>query len=154
MKTVTNTSTVDVDYEGRLDNGNLFDTSNVDIAKKEGIFTEERSYVPLHITLGEGMLIKGFEDGLIGMEEGQEKTVNIKAEDAYGERREDLIQRFEKDPERDKELQVGMMITVNIEDKQVPAVVTEVSDFISLDFNHPLAGKNLTFKIKVVKIEN
>lgn len=154
MKKVKVGSVIDVDYEGRFDDGKLFDTSKADVAKKEGVYVEERDYAPLHVTLGQGMLIKGFEDALIDMEEGQEKTVNIKAKDAYGETKLELIKNFKKDPERDKELNVGLVVLVNVEGRQIPARVSEVSENISLDFNHPLAGKDLTFKIKVVKVEN
>ncbi len=153
MKKVNKDSTVDVDYEGRTDDGKLFDTSKLDLAKKEGIFHEEREYAPLHATLGQGMLIKGFEEGLIGMEEGQEKTINIKAQDAYGEKRPELLKSFPKDPEKDKDLKEGMVVIVNIQERQVPAQVIEVSDNITLDFNHPLAGKDLIFNLKVLKIE-
>ena len=151
MKNVSNGSIVDVDYEGRTEDGKLFDTSKADVAKKEETFQEQRNYEPLHITVGQGMLIKA---ALIGMEEGQEKTVKIKSDDAYGERKQELIKTFPKDQERDAELKKGMVVLVNVEGRQIPALVTEVSDNISLDFNHPLAGKDLTFKIKVVKIEN
>ena len=153
METVKPGSHVEVDYEGRLDDGTLFDTSKEDVAKKEGQYNEEREYHPLHVTLGQGMLIRGFENALIGMKVGEEKTVKLMAEEAYGEKREELIKTFPKDAERDKDLQVGMVVLVNIQGRQVPARVSEVSDKIALDFNHPLAGKDLTFKLKVVKIE-
>ena len=74
MKYVKSDSTISVDYEGRLNDGKLFDTSIEDVAKKEGVYAKERTYEPLHFTLGKGMLIQGFEDAVIGMEEGQEKT--------------------------------------------------------------------------------
>ena len=60
MKNVSNGSIVDVDYEGRTEDGKLFDTSKADVAKKEETFQEQRNYEPLHITVGQGMLIKGF----------------------------------------------------------------------------------------------
>ncbi|MBI2148529.1 peptidylprolyl isomerase [Candidatus Woesearchaeota archaeon] len=154
MKKVQKGSVVDVDYEGRTADGKLFDTSKEDLAKKENNYFEGREYQPLHVTLGEGLLIKGFENGLIGMEEDEEKTINIEAKDAYGEKRPELIKTFPKNTEKDKDLKEGMVVLVNIEGKQIPATVVEVSDNISLDFNHPLAGKDLTFKIKVLKIEN
>lgn len=153
MKTVNKGSHVDVDYEGRLDDGRLFDTSKEDVAKAEGVYAEEREYSPLHITVGSGMLIKGFEAALIGMHEGEEKTVKIEASDAYGETRSELIKTFKSDPERDGELKVGMIVLVNVEGKQIPARVCDVGENISFDFNHPLAGKDITFRIKVVKIE-
>lgn len=154
MKIVNEHSHVDVDYEGRLEDGRLFDTSKEDVAKQEGVYHEGREYTPLCVELGHGMLIKGFEDALIGMKEGEEKTVKIESKDAYGNKKEELIQRFDRDPERDKELKVGMMVAVDIQGRQMPALVIEAGEKIALDFNHPLAEKNLTFKIKVVKIED
>ncbi len=153
MKIVKESSTIDVEYEGRLENGELFDTSKEELAKKEGIFHEERNYEPLHVTLGQGMLIKGFEDALLGMHEEEEKTTKIDSQNAYGDKREDLIKTFPKDLERDKELKIGMVVFVDLQGKQVPAKVVGIDEEISLDFNHPLAGKNLTFTLKVVKIE-
>ena len=153
MKIVNESSTIDVEYEGRLENGELFDTSKEELAKKEGIFHEERNYEPLHVTLGQGMLIKGFEDALLGMHEEEEKTTKIDSQNAYGDKREDLIKTFPKDLERDKELKIGMVVFVDLQGKQVPAKVVGIDEEISLDFNHPLAGKNLTFTLKVVKIE-
>ena len=154
MKTVQESSTIDVDYEGRLEDGTLFDTSKKEVAEKEGVYTEEREYTPLHVKLGNGSLIKGFEQALIGMKEEETKTVTIKAEDAYGDSREDLTRTFPKDSERDKELKEGMMLMVNVEDRQFPAKVMKVTDEeVTIDFNHPLAGKDLTFKLTIVKIE-
>ena len=154
MKVVKQGSNVLVDYVGRFDDGKLFDTSKENLAKEEGTHIEDREYQPLEITLGQGMLIKGFEDALIGMKEGEEKTAKIKAKEAYGETRPELIKKFPKDPERDKELKVGMVVLVNVEGRQIPARVTEAGEEIALDFNHPLAGKDLTFEIKVVKIKD
>ena len=154
MKTVQNDSTVDVEYEGRLDDGTLFDTSKEEVAKKEGVYSEEREYTTLHITLGQGMLIKGFENALVGMEEGEEKTVKIPASEAYGERREELVHELARDKEKDQGAEVGMMVVVNMEGRQIPARISALTEEnISLDFNHPLAGKELTFKLEVKKIE-
>lgn len=154
MKKIKINSVVNVDYEGRLENGKWFDTSIEDTAKKEGIYNEGRKYEPLHFTIGQGSVIKGFEEALIGMKEGEEKTLDIKSSEAYGESKPELIKSFDRDPEKDKALQVGMVVMVNLSERQFPAKVIEVSDKISLDFNHPLAGKTLKFKIKVIKIED
>ena len=154
MKVVKENSTIDVDYEGRLEDGTLFDTSKKEVAEKEGAYAEEREYTPLHVQLGNGSLIKGFESALIGMEEGETKTVTIKAADAYGESKEDLSRTFPKDKERDKELKEGMMLMVNVEERQFPARVLKVTEEeVTIDFNHPLAGKDLTFKLTIIKIE-
>ncbi len=132
---------IKVHYTGRLDDGTVFDTS------------EERE--PLEFTLGEGRLIKGFENAVTGMKVGESKTVTIVAEDAYGQRRPELERRVERqqfpnniDPE------VGLFLNIRQPDGGVlEAVITEVSDSsVVIDANHPLSGKDLTFEIEVVDI--
>ena len=135
--------TVKVHYTGTLKDGSVFDTS----AERE----------PLEFKLGEGQLIPGFEKAVIGMEEGDSTTVDIPVEEAYGEAREDLIINVPKDqlPE-DVEPEVGMQLQVNQPDGQpVPVRVAEISDEeLTLDANHPLAGKDLSFEIEVVEIKD
>jgi peptidylprolyl isomerase len=133
--------TVKVHYTGTLDDGTVFDTSL------------ERE--PLEFTLGEGMLIPGFEEAVKGMQVGQSKTVTIPAEEAYGPYLDDLIIVVERnqlpeglDPE------VGQVLEVTQEDGRTGVVtVIDVSETtITVDANHPLAGKDLTFEIKLVEI--
>lgn len=140
MKKVETTSKVKVHYTGRLEDGTIFDTS----------IAEGRE--PLEVELGLGQLIKGFEAGLIDMSEGDKKTVEISVEDAYGEPRPEFISEVPKTnvPEG---IQVGESLQgmgpqgpVNV---QVIAVNEET---VTLDANHPLAGKNLIFDLEVVSI--
>jgi len=140
MKKVETTSKVKVHYAGRLEDGTTFDTS----------VTEGRE--PLEVELGLGQLIKGFEDGLIGMSEGEKKTIEISVEDAYGEAKPEFINEIPKAnvPEG---IQVGESLQgmgpqgpVNV---QVIAVSEET---VTLDANHPLAGKKLIFDLEVVEI--
>src|SRR3989344_5682253 len=124
MAKVKENSTVEVNYEGRTEDGKLFDTNLVDVAKAEGVFDQRRPYEPFKVTLGQGNLIPGFEKGLIGMEEGEEKTVNINVEEAYGEVKKELIKKIPKDAERDKDLKEGMVLLVGIGEKgKAPAKV-------------------------------
>lgn len=140
MKKVETTSKVKVHYTGRLEDGTVFDTS----------IAEGRE--PLEVELGLGQLIKGFEAGLIDMSEGEKKTVEISVADAYGEPRPEFISEVPKTnvPEG---IQVGESLQgmgpqgpVNV---QVIAVNEET---VTLDANHPLAGKNLIFDLEVVSI--
>ncbi len=75
---------VEVDYTGRLTDGSVFDSSKEKIAKEEEVYDEKRGYEPLGFTVGEGEVIPGFEEGVKGMEVGEEKEVEIPPEDAYG----------------------------------------------------------------------
>lgn len=135
--------TVKVHYTGTLDDGTVFDTS------------VERE--PLEFTLGAGMLIPGFEEAVEGMQVGQSKTVTIPAEEAYGSHRDDLILVIERNqlPEN-MEPEVGQQLPMQQTNggTMVVAVVTDVSETtITVDANHSLAGKDLTFEIKLVEIK-
>ncbi|VUT27814.1 MAG: FKBP-type peptidyl-prolyl cis-trans isomerase [Candidatus Syntrophoarchaeum sp. GoM_oil] len=82
--------TVSVNYIGSLDDGTVFDTSYEDVAKENDIYTPGRPYEPLSFEVGAGQMIKGFDDGVIGMKVGETKTVVIPPEDAYGERNPEM----------------------------------------------------------------
>jgi FKBP-type peptidyl-prolyl cis-trans isomerase 2 len=132
---------VKVHYKGTLSDGEVFDSS-------EG-------KDPLEFTLGAGQVIPGLEKGIIGMEAEESKTINVPAAEAYGERKEELIQQVPKaqlPPEINPE--VGLQLVSQTPDGQkIPLVVTEVQeDNIVVDANHPLADKDLTFEVTLVGI--
>jgi len=132
---------VKVHYTGTLDDGTVFDSSE----GKE----------PLEFTLGEDGIIKGFEEGVRDMKLDEEKTVKIKPEDAYGVQQKELMLEFPRDKfPAEMNIEVGGRLILKGPDGQnLPAVVSEVkSDVVVIDLNHPLAGKELTFKIKVIGV--
>ncbi len=141
MPKVKEGDTVKVHYTGKLESGEVFDSS------------EGRE--PLEFTLGQGQLIPGFEKAVTELDKGESTTVDIPSKEAYGEVREDLIITVPKDqlPE-DVEPQVGMQLQVNQPDGQpIPVRITDVGEEnLTLDANHPLAGKDLTFKIELVEV--
>ncbi len=133
--------TVKVDYTGRLQDGTVFDTS-------EG-------QEPLEFTLGQGQLIPGFEQAVMGMKIGESKTVTIPADQAYGPRRDELVQIVSRDKlPADLKPEVGMQLqTTRSDGSTITVTITEVSDTtITVDANSPLAGKDLIFEIKLVGI--
>lgn len=138
---------VKVEYEGRLEDGTIFDSS------QHG----EHSH-PIEFTVGNHEVIKGFEDNVIGMDIEDEREFSIAPEEAYGEHREDLVREFPKAqmPPMDKEPEVGMVLGLMSPDgHQFHATIKEVTpETIKLDLNHPLAGKRLIFKIKLVDIKD
>ena len=142
MTAVKKGDTIKVEYEGSLEDGTVFDAS-----KNHG--------APLEFKVGAGQVIKGFEEGVIGLKEGEERNLKIKAAEAYGDSNPKLVQKVPRDKlPKDQEPKVGMVLIVNIPNgQQIPARIIEVAeDTVTLDLNHPLAGKNLNFKIKVVEI--
>ena len=105
--------------------------------------------------IGEGEIIPGLEEALIGMKEGEEKEIKIPPEQAYGNRNPELMKQIpRKSLPKDKKIEAGMMLVMTAPNgMQMPAVIKEVSEKeITLDLNHPLAGKTLNFKIKIVDI--
>lgn len=141
MSQVKNGDTVQVHYTGTLDNGEIFDTS------------KERE--PLEFTLGRGQLIPGFEKAVLGLTIGDSTKVDIPSTEAYGEERKDLIIHVPKDqlPD-DVKPQIGMQLQVNQPSGQpIPVRITEVGETeLTLDANHPLAGKDLTFEIELLGV--
>lgn len=133
--------TVLIHYTGRLEDGTVFDSS------------EGRE--PLEFRLGEGRVIPGFEEAVEGMKPGDEKTADVPADEAYGPRRDDLLLTVSREQLPDGlEPEVGQKLEMATRDGQkVPVVVTDTDDgSVVLDANHPLAGKDLTFDIALVKI--
>ena len=133
--------TVKVHYTGRLQDGTVFDTS---------IGSE-----PLEFTLGQGQIISGFEQTVIGMKVSETKTVTIPADQAYGQHRDDMIFEVARDElPVDLDPKVGMQLQKNQADGGILIVtITEVTETtIKTDANHPLAGQDLTFDIELVEI--
>jgi peptidylprolyl isomerase len=132
--------TVRVHYRGTLDDGSEFDSS----AGRD----------PLMFTLGEESVIPGFEAAVADLEVGASTTVTIPAADAYGDRVEDAIQSVPLSMFGDTVPEVGLMVGLQNEDgQQAAALIADVfDDTVLLDFNHPLAGKDLTFELTLVEI--
>jgi peptidylprolyl isomerase len=140
---------VKVHYTGRYDGGEVFDSS--ECADEECGCDAG----PLEFTIGAGEVISGFEKAVIGMREGEAKTLIIPVDDAYGERSEDMVITVDRsDVPADMTPEVGMPMEIaQGNDVVIPVVITEVSEtHVTLDANHPLAGMDLTFDLKLVKI--
>ncbi|MCC7028896.1 MAG: peptidylprolyl isomerase [Chitinophagaceae bacterium] len=142
MSQVKKGDTIKVHYKGTLSDGSLFDSS------------EGRE--PLEFTVGEQMVIHGFDTGVIDMKAGDKKTLNIPYMEAYGEVNEDLLIEIPKSelPEELGELTEGMQLNmVNQDGYEIPVEVIEIKeDAIVLDGNHPLAGEDLVFEVELVEI--
>ena len=107
----------------------------------------------MEFTIGNNQVIKGFEDGIKGMKLNDEKTIKIKAKDAYGERDERMVASVPRDKFPPEVQAGGTLLLKGPNGERLPAVVKEVKDnIVVIDMNHPLAGKELNFKIKVVGI--
>jgi len=132
---------VQVHYTGKLEDGTVFDTS------QDG--------EPLSFTIGENRVIPGFESAVVGMEPGDSKTTEIEPDQAYGEHRDDMVMELDRDqiPE-DVEPDVGQQLQLRLENGQtVPVLITALGEeTVTIDANHPLAGRTLIFEIEVVDV--
>jgi len=142
MKQAQAGDNVQVHYKGTLPDGQLFDSS------------EGRE--PLAFQLGSGQVIKGFDDGVTGMEIGDKKTIHIPNEEAYGPVNEDMIINFDRAQiPADIPLEIGSTLNMHQDGngQVIPVVIKEVSEqFVLLDANHPLAGQDLIFELELVGI--
>jgi len=132
---------VRIHYTGTLEDGTIFDSS--------------RDREPLQFVLGERSVIPGFEAAVRDMEEGQTRTVTVPAEKAYGRHRPELVHKLPQDqiPAR-VDLTLGARLEAKGKDgRSIPLTVVGVEDgVVRLDANHPLAGKDLTFEIELLKV--
>ena len=130
-------NTVKVHYTGRLEDNSVFDSSN----GKE----------PIEFQVGIQQVIEGFESAVMGLTKGDKTTVTIPSDKAYGELRNELIQQVPRN-QVPQDVQVGVQLQgVNPQGQPFVVTVTEVNESsVTIDANHPLAGKNLIFDIEVV----
>ena len=138
-----NGDTASVHYTGRLEGGEVFDSS-------EG-------NDPLKFTVGAGQVIPGFDAGVRGMEIGNKKNIVIEADEAYGQRDDALIHSVPRSGiNLDADPQVGMNLIMHLPDgNQIPVAITEVTDDnVTLDANHPLAGQKLIFDVELVALND
>ena len=152
VKVVKEGDYVRVDYTGKLEDGTVFDTSIKDDAIEAGIYIPERDYQPLGFTVAAGQMIKGFDSGVVGMAVGENKTLIIPPEEAYGVHREDMVKTIPVTEltRADITLVVGKKVSTS---QGQTATITNVTDTdVVIDFNHELAGKTLVFDIKLVSI--
>ncbi|MCG6940568.1 MAG: peptidylprolyl isomerase [Thiohalocapsa sp.] len=133
--------TVTIHYTGRLVDGTEFDSS--------------RGAEPLKVTLGQGETIAGFENAVLGMVPGEQKSVTIPCDEAYGERNEEMTQTLPRTVIPDEiELEVGMVLTARSPEGQTVnfSVARFDDEEVIVDGNHPLAGKDLVFDLELVAV--
>ena len=139
---------ISLSYTGRLDNGDVFDTTDEDVAKENGLFAEGVAYAPITIVVGENMVVKGLDEDFIGKKAGHEGQIKIAAQDAFGQRIPELIEvvptrRFEKRPAP------GMRVTL---DNKTGTVESVIGGRVRVDFNSPYAGRTVNYAYKIVAI--
>jgi peptidylprolyl isomerase len=158
-KTVKTGDNVSVDYTGTYDNGTVFDTSNATVAQQSGIYEPGKLYAPLSFIVGSGGVITGFDNAVVGMKINESKNVTLTPEQAYGAYNSSLIMPIPLRVLKSYNItpHVNDTLYYNLQPVRVDHIVENATDMnnssVYIDFNHPLAGKNLHFMITVRDIQ-
>jgi len=136
-------SKVKVEYTGKFDDGTVFDSS-------------EKHGQALEFEIGKGMIIKGFESAVMEMKVGDEKDIKLEPKDAYGDVNPEMVKEVPKAQIPTEGLKEGLTLVMKLPDgNQIPATIKEIGEEkVTIDLNHPLAGKTLNFNLKLVEIKN
>ncbi len=140
--TIKKGDTISITYTGTFDDGTVFDTSD--------------NHGPLEFEVGAGQLIPGFDNAVVGMSEGEEKKIHLDPKDAYGDYKEEYVKKIPRENfPKEQNPTVGMPLMLKAPNgMQFRAVVMEVTENeVTLNLNHPLAGKALNFAFKVVSVK-
>jgi peptidyl-prolyl cis-trans isomerase B (cyclophilin B) len=148
---------VTIEYVGRFEDGGVFDTSRADVASEHGLQdaqgTDDSDYAPLSFTVGAGEIIEGIDEALVGMSEGDEVTIRVPLEKAYGEADPERVREYDAET---FEAMVGKVPEVGLHvhaENGLHGDVTAVrADTVEVDFNHELAGRTLVFDIEVLEV--
>lgn len=144
MQRVSENDFVTIIYDGLLPNGEIFDSS-----KDTG---------PLQFQLGTGSVLPAFEQAVLGMVVQETRNITVAARDAHGLKNEELIVTVNRKGFADKNIAPGMILGMNLEkdgqQHQVPATVLALdAQTVTIDFNHPLAGQDITYRITLLSID-
>ncbi|MDP3734622.1 MAG: peptidylprolyl isomerase [Nanoarchaeota archaeon] len=140
---VTKGDTIRVEYTGSFDDGTIFDSS-------------QNHQRPLEFKVGEKQVIPGVDNAVVGMNKGEEKDVTIPPAEGYGDHHTQLVQKVPKNQLPPGDPKPGMILLASLPNgAQMPVKILEVGDQdVTVDLNHPLAGKTLHFKLKILEIKN
>ncbi len=147
---------IKVHYTGKFEDGTIFDSSEACHHHHEEGHHHHHSHEPLEVEVGAGYVIPGFDNALVGMKIGDKKTVTITPEEGYGQPIEQMVIKVKKEQFPAEPIPaIGMDLELSGQDGSViPATITHIEgDDVTIDANHPLAGKTLIFDLTLVEIQ-
>ena len=139
--TIENEDFIRINYTGRLEDGMVFDTTDEEVAKEQGIYDENTRYDSFVIIVGKGHVVEGLDEDIVGKEAGYHGTVEIPPEKGYGEHKTELVKTYPTSKFTEPPVK-GMRAVV---DGQQGMVVMTIGRRVRIDFNSPMAGKTLIF---------
>jgi len=140
---------IKINYTGRIKDGQVFDSSVEETAKKEGVFDEKRTYAPMPVVVGEGQVIAGLDEALKNLKEGDKKKVEIPPEKGYGKREPSLVRLIPMKVFKQQKINPIPGMPVELDGRSA-RVQTVAGGRVRVDFNHDLAGKILIYDVEVV----
>ncbi|HLC49925.1 MAG TPA: peptidylprolyl isomerase [Candidatus Nanoarchaeia archaeon] len=151
MAAVKKSDFVEIEYTGKTSEGIVFDTTSEKTAKEHNLRSKNSDYSPIVVCIGENAIMKSLEDQIVGKETGKNYTFSINAEDAFGKKDAKMIQLIPMSKFRQQKIQPIPGLQLNI-DGSFGVVRTVSGGRCLVDFNHPLAGKDLVYEVKINKI--
>jgi len=149
---IKNKDFIEIEYTGKIkEDGIVFDTTDEKIAKEHEIYNEKMTYGPIVVCIGENQILAGLDKALDGKEVGNEYEIELKSEEAFGKKDVKLIQLIQTNKFLKQKIQPVPGLQVNI-DGVIGLVKTVSGGRTLVDFNHPLAGKDLIYTVKVNKL--
>ncbi len=143
-----------IHFVGRVaegsDEGRVFDTTDVDVAMEEGIYHDFRDYKPLEFRVGEDEVLEALDEAVVGMEPGEEKSVEAPPEKAYGERDPGRVMEYPRSGFEEEEIEENSL--VGLDDGTTGWIVEVDDDTVTVDYNHELAGRRVEFEIKLLAV--
>ena len=140
---------IKIDYIGRLENGEIFDLTDEETAKKEKVYNEKVKYKPVPVIVGAGFVIKGLDKALSDMKLNEKKTIEIKAEDGFGMRDPKMVKVVPKNAFKGEfEPRQGLVVDFSGIKGRIQSVS---AGRVMVDFNNPLAGKNLKYELEIAR---
>ncbi len=139
-------------YTGKVqETGEIFDTTSEEVAEEAGLVTENKTFGPIPIAVGVGHVLKGLDKGLVGMEEGEKKTIEVTPEEGFGPRDPKLLQLIPMSEFKKQNMKpyVGMNITMEGHTGKIRSIS---GGRVTVDFNHEFAGKTLVYDVEVEKV--
>lgn len=110
---------------------------------------------PATFVMGDGSLLPGFEEALLGMRAGDDAQIELAPEQAFGRHRRENVQLISRERFRDVELEAGLLVSFAAPDGELPGLVRRIFEHtVEIDFNHPLAGRHIVFDVSILAVED
>lgn len=138
-----------IDYTGRISStGEIFDLTDEEKARSENVFEEEADYGSVPVLVGRNYIVEGLEEKLVGRKIGDKATIEVAAENAFGRRSSDQIRTISESQFRESDVRAYPGSLIRVGSKQ-GKVIAKSSGRVKVDFNHPLAGKDLEYEVEI-----